>query len=280
MKTIALVTAAEARHLDEDLPPLEAALRALGVEPVVAAWDDPHVDWKSFPLAVIRSTWNYVTRRDEFLAWADRVASVSRLVNPPTILRWNTDKRYLRELGPSVVPTTFIEPSDPIDLPRGVDFVVKPAISAGSIDTARYSPRDAETARAHIRKLQSQRRTVMVQPYIGAIDEGGETALVYFAGAFSHAIRKGAMLKPQMELVEGLYFKEDIRPRDPSPVEREVADRIMSLAPRPLLYARVDLVPGAEGPLLLEFEATEPSLFFNHSKGAADRFARALVRDL
>jgi hypothetical protein len=70
MKTIALVTAAEARHLDEDMPPLEAALRALGVEPVVAVWDDPGVDWGSFPLAVVRSTWNYVTRRDEFLAWA------------------------------------------------------------------------------------------------------------------------------------------------------------------------------------------------------------------
>jgi glutathione synthase/RimK-type ligase-like ATP-grasp enzyme len=277
MKTVALVTALESRHLDEDLPPLESALRARGVEPVIAAWDDPAVDWKSFSLAVVRSTWNYVTRRDEFLSWAARVAAVTRLANPPDILRWNTDKRYLKELGPSVVPTTFIDASDPIVLPSNGDFVVKPAVSAGSIDTARYSPRDAEAARAHVRKLQDQRRTVMVQPYMRAVDEGGETAMIYFAGQFSHAIRKGPMLKSDMELVEGLYFKEDIRPRDPTPAEREVADRIVSLAPNPLLYARIDLVPGPEGPLLLEFEATEPSLFFKFSKGAADRFARAIL---
>ena len=133
MKTVALVTALESRHLDEDLPPLESALRARGVEPVIAAWDDPAVDWKSFSLAVVRSTWNYVTRRDEFLSWAERVAAVTRLANPPAILRWNTDKRYLKELGPSVVPTTFIDASDPIVLPSNGDFVVKPAVSAGSI---------------------------------------------------------------------------------------------------------------------------------------------------
>ena len=279
MKTVALVTAAEARHLDEDMPPLEEAFRALGIEPEVVVWNDPRVDWASFPLAVVRSTWGYVPRRDEFLAWAERAAAVTRLVNPPAILRWNTDKRYLRGLGPSVVPTTFIEPSDPIAIPRGGDFVVKPVVSAGSIDTARYPEGDLDAAREHIRRLQPQGRAVMVQPYMRAIDEAGETAMIYLAGEYSHAIRKSPILASEMVLVEGLYVKEDIRPRIPSPLERLVADRIVSLAPKPLLYARVDLVPGPEGqPLLLEFEATEPSLFFKFSPGSADRFARALVR--
>jgi glutathione synthase/RimK-type ligase-like ATP-grasp enzyme len=259
---IALATSASARHLDEDLPPLLAVLSA-----DVVVWDDPAIDWAAYELVVVRSTWDYVPRRDEFLAWAERVP---RLANPARILRWNTDKHYLRELGPNVVPTTFIEPGDPVSLPEG-ELVVKPAISAGSIDTARHASRDA--AAAHVRRLQAQGRSVMVQPYVRDIDRHGETALVYFNGEFSHAIRKGSILGTPMELVEGLYAKEDIRPREPSAEERRVADDIIRRAPGPLLYARVDLVPG---PLLLEFEATEPSLFFNYAPGSVEKFVNQI----
>jgi glutathione synthase/RimK-type ligase-like ATP-grasp enzyme len=281
MTAIALVTAKEARGLDEDMPPLVAAFRKAGVEPAEVDWDDPSVRWAEFPLVIIRSTWDYVPRRNEFLGWAERVGSVTHLVNPPAILRWNTDKRYLRELGGSVVPTSFIEPKDPIELPAGVDFVVKPAISAGSIDTARYRAGDVEPARDHVKRLQAQGRTVMVQPYQRAIDEAGETALVYIAGEYSHSIRKGPILGGKIELVEGLYAKEDIQAREATTAEREVGDEIIAQAPGPLLYARVDLVPGESGrPILLEFEATEPSLFFKFDPGAADRFVQAALRFL
>jgi O-ureido-D-serine cyclo-ligase len=275
---IALVTAREAKGLDEDLPPLEAALRAAGAEPVVAVWDDPAVVWSSFRMAVLRSTWDYVPRRDEFLAWADRAAAATRLANPPSVLRWNTDKRYLRGLGPAVVPTVFVEPGEPVRLPDLADFVVKPSVGAGSIDAARYSASQSAAAADHVRRLQARGRAAMIQPYLKEIDSAGETAMVYVAGEFSHAIRKGPILKGDVELVDGLYAREDIRPRDPTPAERETADRIVSLAPKPLLYCRVDLVPGPDGrPLLLEFEAAEPSLFFNFAKGSADRFAKAIL---
>jgi len=278
MRTVALVTAKEARGLDEDMPPLLEAFRKAGADPRELDWDDPSVRWGEYPLVILRSTWDYVPRRGEFLAWAERVGKATRLENPPAILRWNTDKRYLKELGNSVVPTTFVERGDPIALPAGGDLVVKPAISAGSIDTARYTADQAQEARAHVRRVQETGRTVMIQPYQKGIDEVGETALVYLAGVYSHAIRKGPILGGKIELVEGLYAKEDIRPREPSTAEREVADRIIALAPGPLLYARVDLVPGESGkPVLLEFEATEPSLFFRFGKGSADRFAEAAL---
>ena len=45
--TIALVTAAAARDVDEDLPPLESALRNAGADVTVAEWDRPH-DWSRF----------------------------------------------------------------------------------------------------------------------------------------------------------------------------------------------------------------------------------------
>ena len=40
MPTVALITAREARELDEDLPLLEAAMRAAGARFEVVNWDD------------------------------------------------------------------------------------------------------------------------------------------------------------------------------------------------------------------------------------------------
>ena len=47
-----------------------------------------------------------------------------------------------------------------------------------------------------------------------------------------------------------------------------------------LAYARVDLLPSAKGPQLLELELTEPSLFFHTATSAADRFVAALRESL
>lgn len=284
MKKVALVTAASARDLDEDLPPLLAAFASLGVPAEAVVWDDPGAEWGGYAVAVVRSTWDYVPKRDAFLAWAERVAAATRIENPVPILRWNTDKRYLRELaggGASVVPTGWIEPADPVRLPSDGPYVVKPAISCGSMDTSRYSPSDVEAATAHVRRLQAQGRTVMVQPYLKGLDEHGETGMVFLAGEYSHAIRKGAILRPDVEFVGGLFAKEDIRRREPSGEERAVADCVLSLVPggaEKLLYARVDVAPGPEGrPVLLELELAEPSLFFAFSDGAEHRLARAIA---
>ncbi|NDB06818.1 MAG: hypothetical protein EBX95_14095, partial [Acidimicrobiia bacterium] len=43
------------------------------------------------------------------------------------------------------------------------------------------------------------------------------------------------------------------------------------------LYARVDLLPTADGPIIIELEMTEPSLYVSLGDGAADRFARAVL---
>jgi glutathione synthase/RimK-type ligase-like ATP-grasp enzyme len=285
MTRVALVTAATARDLDEDLPPLRQALERFDVPHEVAVWDDAKVDWASFDLVVVRSTWDYVPRRDEFIRWAERVSSVSRLANPAAILRWNTDKRYLRELagrGLPVVPTHWLEPGGAVEIPFESDVVVKPVVSCGAKDTARYAPDQRAPALAHARGLLAQGRGVMIQPYLARLDEAGETAAVYLGGTYSHAIRKGAILGSKVELVEGLFAKEDIRSREPDAAERELADRTLSLVPggpEGLLYARVDMAPGPDGrPVLLELETTEPSLFFGYAPGSADRFARA-IRD-
>src|SRR5579872_3807058 len=88
---IALVTAAAARDLDEDLPPLGAALRAHGAQVSIVDWDDPQADWSRFDLALLRSAWDYSMRLPEFLDWAERVSTDTLLLNPLEVVRWSTD---------------------------------------------------------------------------------------------------------------------------------------------------------------------------------------------
>lgn len=288
---IALVTAAAARDQDEDLPPLLDALRELGVEPDVVNWDDPALDWSRFEVAVLRSTWDYSMRVAEFLAWADRVSQRTRLLNPPDVVRWNTDKHYLATLAASgvpIVPSAFIEPGAAARAALeaflaghdSAEFVVKPAIGAGSRDAQRYGREERAGALAHAQRLLDAHRSVLLQPYLAHVDEHGETALIWFDGAFSHAIRKGPLLRRGEGPTRALFAAEHITPRSPSAAELEVAARTLAAMPfaPPLLYARVDLIHDAAGPRVLELELTEPSLFFAHAPGSARRFAEALLR--
>lgn len=276
-----IATCAELPDLDEDGPALVSALSAIGVAAEPVRWDDPAVDWPGYDLVVIRSTWDYVDRRDEFVAWAHQVP---RLLNPAAIVAWNTHKGYLAELasaGVPVVSTIFLPPGEPVELPTAQEYVVKPAVGAGAKDTARYTADDHAAAGAHVDGLHRAGRTAMVQPYLSGVDVLGETGLIYLGGAYSHSIRKGPLLGAGNTETDGLHRAENISTRTPSPDELALAGRVLDAVPggsSQLLYARVDLLPGPAGtPLLLELELTEPSLFLDHAPGGAGRFAAAIA---
>jgi len=290
MPRVAIATCREFPLLWEDDQPLIPALAQLGIEGVPMVWTDDDVDWSDFDAVVLRNTWDYSDDRDAFLVWIDHVASVTTLLNRADLVHWSTDKRYLRDLadaGIPIVPTAFVEPGADAGSWAAVGFtseevVVKPAVSCGSRSTARHrTDEDAVGIEQHVAGLLADGRVVMVQPYLEAVDTHGETALLYFDGVFSHAIRKGPMLiaRDGSEWVEGLFLSEQIDPREPSAREREAADRIMAAIPgEPPVYARVDLIPDANGtPVLLELELAEPSLFLLHSDRAAGRFASAIA---
>ncbi len=282
--SVALVTAAVARGLDDDMGPLRTALAGHGVAHRLVDWDDPGVDWDAFDLAVVRSIWDYPRRRDEMLAWAVRAGAVTDLANPPAVLAWSSDKRYLLDLaaaGVPVVPTAFAAPGEDMDWPGG-EVVVKPAVSAGSLDTTRHGPGDHAAAAAHVARLHADGRTAMAQPYLDGVEgDRAETALVYVGGSFSHAVRKGPMLVPGRRIVGDLFVEEDIRFADATAAEARVGDLALAAVPgggADLLYARVDLVPGPDGaPVVLELELVEPSLFLAYAPGAADTMARAIM---
>lgn len=266
---------------DTDLPLLLEASRAAGVDASIAAWDDPGVSWSESDLVVVRSCWDYMDRREEFLAWAD---SVPHLANRADVLAWNTDKVYLRqlaEMGVPVIPTQWdVRPGD--DLGPHEEWVVKPSISAGSRDTARWtSPADVY---AHSAELRAAGRTAMVQPYIASVDAEGETAVLSIGGSFSHAIGKGPLLLPGEGVQQDRDQREQISAREPTPAQLAVAQSALAaiepaLGRAPdLLYSRVDLVTGPDGnPLVIELELTEPSLFLHTSADAASRLVTAAV---
>ena len=282
---IALVTTESARGYDKDLGILSRALDVAGVKWNIVNWDDPQVQWNEYSIAVLRSPWDYHERIAEFSAWLRVVATQTQLMNTLPLVEWNLDKRYLRELMNSdiaVMNTVFVESET--DLAHEVfsaDVIVKPAISAGSNNTARYK-HDVAGATDHARKLLSNGIAVLAQPYQSAIDEYGETGLVYLGGQFSHGFRKAPIFADTDQNHNGLYVVEDITLRNPSAAERAFGDKIVAFVTNKFgvapLYARVDMVMNADGvPELMELELTEPSLFLHLDDESPARAALAIA---
>jgi len=287
VRTVLWATCAQVPEGDPDDHLALPAVHEAGLAVRYQVWDDPAADWS--PPTVVRSTWDYTTRREEFLAWAARVPT---LLNPAEVLAWNTDKAYLGELeaaGLAVVPTTVLRPGDDVAaavraaLGSAAEVVVKPTVSAGSRDTRRHCVATAATT--HAEQLLGEGRPVLLQPYLDAVDTVGETGMVVVDGVVSHAFRKGQLLHADAPATDGLYAEEDITATTATPQQLELAHQVTAWLARrfpvhaPLLYARVDTVPGPDGhPLLLELELTEPSLWLVADPGAGSAFAAALRR--
>ncbi|MCV7013262.1 ATP-grasp domain-containing protein [Mycolicibacterium madagascariense] len=250
---------------DGDDAGLVPALRARGLHARWLAWDDPAT--LDADLVVLRATWDYTDRLDEFLTWTRQVRN---LVNAPAVVAWNTDKRYLADLAAAGVPTVasaFFAPGEEVHIPPS-EIVVKPAIGAGSVGAQRFT--DAESARRHAAALHADGRTALVQPYDRRIADG-ETAMVFLGGEQSHAFTKGPMLPPPGATAalddSGTYATETLRPADPDDELWEVGHAALAAAAarldvgvEELLYARVDVIGDAADPRLLELELVEPSL--------------------
>jgi glutathione synthase/RimK-type ligase-like ATP-grasp enzyme len=262
---------------DPDQELLRDALARAGVEARLHAWDAPAAPDPPADLCVVRSTWNYHLRRDEFLAWAEQTAARTPVLNPLPVLRWSTDKSYLGDLaarGVPVVPTLFLDRGAPADLAALMgewgwrDVIIKPRVSAGSFATMRCTgPEVGEGARFLASQLRE--RDMMVQPYLPAVEGYGERALVWIDGELTHAVRKSPRFAGQDESVSAAVpIATD---------ERAVAERALAGVGPGLLYGRVDLVRDASGaPLVMELELVEPSLFLRQHPPALHRLASAI----
>lgn len=262
---------------DGDDDGLVEALRTRGLHARWLSWDDPAT--LDADLVILRATWDYIERLDEFLNWTRRVR---HLLNAPDVVAWNTDKRYLVDLahhGVPTVPTAYFGAGDAVAVPAG-EVVVKPAVGGGSMGARRFT--DATAAAAHAADLQAQGRAVLVQPYDPRI-ERGETALVFVGGARSHAFTKGAILPPDGPPVfdeSGTYAVETLSPAEPDfelwdlgYAALRAAAATLGVEPAEFLYARVDLIGDRDRAQVLEVELVEPSLGWRQLDAAtrADR---------
>ncbi len=293
---IAFVSTSGDRVVAEDLdrPHHARACAAAGLDLEHPSWRDASVDWGAYDLLVLRSPWDYAEHVAAFTSWLAKVEATGRVHNPPPVVRWNLDKRYLAELrerGVPVIPTRYAASLEEVGAALAEattpEVVVKPVVSAGSRNTGRFTPADP-AARELGRRILGEAREVMVQPFAASVAHAGEVSLVLFDGELSHAFHKGPLLAPGGGLLGGRY-QEKVSPIEASPGQREVA-RCAGAAVReigrerfgitePLLYARFDVIELDDGsPALLEAELFEPSFFLFTGAGSAERFAAAVER--
>ena len=283
---VAIATCAEHRDLDDEGRMLLDALRDLGIEAHPVVWsDEPAGGWERYDLVVVRSTWDYTSALPRFLAWA-RAVGAPRLLNPPDVVAWNADKRYLADLartGIITIATERLAPGASFMPPPG-RFVVRPAVAGGARGAQVFDEGRHEPARAHVARLHAAGHDVLVQPYLDAVDgDEGEIALVFIEGELSHAMHKGPLLALDLPAVEVGFRAEQMS------VVAGPADDVVALGRRalatvherfggPLLYARVDVLRDAAGePAVLELELVEPSLFLEFVPGSAQALARAIL---
>ena len=218
---------------DGDDAALVAALRQRGLQARWLSWDDPEAGGAD--LVILRATHDYPSRLNEFLSWT---TGVRNLLNPPTVVSWNVDRRYLADLAARGVPTVpgdVYAAGDRVELPHTGSVFVSPTVGTG---TRCFSDRSA--AAAHVEELHAAGQRVLVQP-AGA---DPQTVLVFLGGAPSHAFTtQGHSALHQAEPDFEIW---------------DVGAAALAAAgdPGALLYARVHLL----GSRVLELQLVDPSL--------------------
>jgi glutathione synthase/RimK-type ligase-like ATP-grasp enzyme len=282
IRRIALATYERAPDLAPDDRELPRALAQLGVRAEAAPWSSPDVDWSTYDAVVLRSTWDYHLRLDEFHAWLDRLESFGvRVLNSPSLVRWNTDKRYLLDLarrGVPTIPTMVEESGDADDVARVAmaegwsRIVVKPAVSASGFETYAVDVPFDDAARGSVQCATSV-GVVLVQPFAPEVPSDGEYSFVFIDGTFSHAaIKRAGRGEFRVQTEHG----GSVSPAEVDDALVRQAAHVLAAAPEKPLYARVDGISRKGAFLLMELELIEPNLFLDLRDDANEQFARAI----
>lgn len=257
-------------------------LRELGWHIEDLNWHDSSNNYNKFDLVIVRSTWDYQQSPSAFLQCLERIeASSARLENPFELMRWNIDKRYLKELeqkGVATLPTIWLDEYEQSAIEQSFDdfeceeIIVKPQLSANADFTYRLTHASFQQQSSQL-EGQLVGKPLMLQAFEKSIIEEGEYSLFYFNSEFSHAINK-------------LPAKRDFRVQEehggtllsvkPSAEMLALSEQTLAALPNRALYARVDILQTSRGLAIIEVELIEPSLYFNMDEGSAKRFAEAI----
>jgi glutathione synthase/RimK-type ligase-like ATP-grasp enzyme len=253
------------------------ALRRGGVEVEPRPWTEPG-ELDGFDVVMPLVAWGYHADPARWHALLERFEEqATTVLNPVPLLRWNSDKRYLAELGRkgiAVIPTRIAEEMDELALADaraeyGAELVIKPPVSASADGTHRLQPDDPLPE-------ESRGRAMMIQPFLRSVAEEGEYSIMLFGGEFSHSIVKRPKagdyrVQPHLGGTE--------EPCDPPPGSIELAQAALAAAPAEAAYSRVDMVRDGSGALaIIELELIEPSLWLQHAPDSGGLFVAAIKR--
>jgi glutathione synthase/RimK-type ligase-like ATP-grasp enzyme len=279
---IGFATCSQYPHLTADDRILAAALEKLSIKVVPVVWTEATPDSLQCDLLVVRSVWDYHLRPQDFMRWIDAVSSRMPVLNPPEMIRWNMDKRYLSRIeaaGFAVPRTAFLEQGVDADLAELMQrggfgqAVLKPVISASAYETRRIDEPTPENSRWL--KTTLKHRPMMVQEFVTEIQSGGEWSLIFAGMEFTHAVHK--VPKPgdfRVQEEHGGLHKLAAPPQDGLAMAQEVLWRFAPKA----VYCRVDLVMREDQPMLMELELIEPLLHFELATEAAEAMAGKLAK--
>lgn len=260
---------------------LQHSLEASGHTLKAVDWKAPLSEFKEADAVVIGTPWNYQDSQIEFIHQLEAIQNAGiKLFNPASMVKWNVSKTYLRELdqrGASIVPTTWVDQVTKKDVEAMFQqydadgVVVKRQIGAGSFGQTLYKKGD------EIPDCVLLDRPAMIQPFLPAIQTEGEYSFIFIDGDFSHALLK---IPQQGDYrIQSTYGARE-RAVMPSNADIDAAKEILSYIPFDTpLYARVDLLRGNEGNLLLmEIELIEPYLYPVEGPNMSDMYAKALIK--
>ena len=283
---LALLTCTNLPTWEEDDRFFHAALDMAGIEWSLLAWDSD-TDWSTFDVTLIRTTWDYVDRREQFSERLKEIASQTYLVNPVEIVEWNLEKTYLKDLedaGIPIAPTVWID--EKIDLNEvmtsrgwGRGFL-KPVVGACAVDTKRFTVNEIASVQVWLNTLVDQGEKMMLQPYLEPVETVGEYSVIYFGQRLSHCVQKIP--------VKGDYRVQDDYGASDHPIEPIDYPQMMHVADATLRYLherfsnvlviRMDFLKMSDGQFVInEVEMIEPSLFFRHS---TERSPQLLLEEL
>jgi len=270
-------------YVNED-PLLFDFLTSKGLHVDYLIWTDEQINWDLYDFVLIKSIWDYIDQYDYFLKWLDNLRAKNIIIlNPSNVVKWNSDKRYLREIeiaGLPVIEFDIIE--------RGNDFkaeyfferfssdslVLKPTIGGGSKNVILVNQSTVKSLKKSINSLLNQ-CSYIVQPFVTKVQEAGEWSLIYFGGSFSHAVLKQA--KPGDFRVQH-YLGGTIQKIEPPNELINLGYKYIEKFARGCLYARVDGVLTDSGFKLMELELIDPYLFLFTDMDAYKRYFNSLER--
>jgi len=286
-----IATCKNVPHWEKDDRPFHEALKQLGIPFEIKAWDEENFLNEDTRAVLIRTTWDYQERPEQFIQWAKDTAQKALLLNDQNVITWNAKKTYLRELheaGAPLAPTVWLQKGDAVSVKQILENnqwqqgFIKPVFGATARGTCRFGEglSSLEEAQTHLDDWLSK-EDMMIQPYLKSVETEGEISLLFMGGEFSHAVQKIPVLGDYR--VQDDFDAKDF-PIEPSAKIMALGNEVLALAQNCIKdkfghasffhYARVDFLKMDEDDYVVgELELIEPSLFMRHDDQAGMRLA-------